>query len=179
MVGRDHALDSLGGRSLLIVLAKLRRLEFLYDLYGEVLIGPVVKAETIDADNAIRARGVEQLKNARESDWLQMACPATGKRSFMEGLVRRSRLDRGEAEAIVFASTRDLRLIVDDKEARSVAVATGVKIVGTAGVLLEACRGAHLDLEELEVVFQDLVQVLWISLAVVAELLRLAREARI
>lgn len=59
------------------------------------------------------------------------------------------------------------------------AVATGVKIVGTAGVLLEACRGAHLDLEELEVVFQDLVQVLWISLAVVAELLRLAREARI
>lgn len=35
----------------------------------------------------------------------------------MEGLVCRSRLDRGEAEAIAFASTRDLRLIVDDKEA--------------------------------------------------------------
>jgi predicted nucleic acid-binding protein len=70
-------------------------------------------------------------------------------------------------------------LIVDDKEARSVAVATGVKIVGTAGVLLEAYLGAHLDLEELEAVLQDLVQVLWISPAVVAELLRLAREARI
>ena len=54
----------------------------------------------------------------------------------MEDLVRRSRLDRGEAEAIAFASTRKLLLIVDDKEARSVAVATGVKIVGTAGVLL-------------------------------------------
>ncbi|MCY4521295.1 MAG: hypothetical protein OXC13_11025 [Caldilineaceae bacterium] len=169
----------LADASPLIVLAKLRRLELLYDLYGEVLIGPVVKAETIDAGNAIRARGVEQLEHALERGWLQMACPTAGERSFMEGLVRRSRLDRGEAEAIAFASTRDLRLIVDDKEARSVAVATGVKIVGTAGVLLEACLGAHLDREELEAVLQDLVQVLWISPAVVAEILRLAREARI
>lgn len=169
----------LADASPLIVLAKLRRLELLYDLYGEVLIGPVVKAETIDAGNAIRARGVEQLENALERGWLQMACPTAEERKFMEDLVRRSRLDRGEAEAIAFANTRDLRLIVDDKEARSVAVTTGVKIVGTAGVLLEACLGAHLDLEELEAVLQDLVQVLWISPAVVAEILRLAREARV
>ena len=169
----------LANASSLIVLAKLRRLELLYDLYGKVLIGPVVKAETIEAGNAIRARGVEQFENVRASGWLQMACPTAGERSFMEDLVRRSRLDRGEAEAIAFANTRDLRLIVDDKETRSVAVATGVKIVGTAGVLLEAYLGAHLDLEELEAVLQDLVQVLWISPAVVAGLLRLAREARI
>lgn len=168
----------LADASPLIVLAKLRRLELLYELYGEVLIGPVVKAETIDAGHAIRARGVEQLENALERGWLQVACPTAGERSFMEGLVRRSRLDQGEAEAIAFASTRDLRLIVDDKEARSVAAAAGVTIVGTAGVLLEACLGAHLDRTELEVVLQDLVQVLWISPAVVAEILRLAREAR-
>lgn len=65
------------------------------------------------------------------------------------------------------------------EQARSVAVATGGKIVGTAGVLLDAYLGAHLDLEELEAVLQDLVQVLWVSPTVVAELLRLAREARI
>ena len=59
------------------------------------------------------------------------------------------------------------------------AVAAGVKVVGTAGVLLEACLGAYLDLEDLEAVLQDLIQVLWISPTVVAELLRLAREARI
>lgn len=57
-------------------------------------------------------------------------------------------------------------------------VATGVKIMGTAGMLLVACLGVHLDLEELEAILQDLVQVLWISPAVVAELLRLAREVR-
>ena len=61
----------------------------------------------------------------------------------MEGLVRRSWLDQGQAEAIAFASTRGLRLIVDNKEARS---------VGAAGMLLVACLGAHLDLEELEAI---------------------------
>ena len=97
----------------------------------------------------------------------------------MYRLVRRSRLDWGEAEAIAFANTRNLRLIVDDKEVRSVAVTTGVKNLGTAGVLLEACLRAHLDLDELEAVLQDLVQILWISPAVVAEILRLARKATI
>ena len=33
---------------------------------------------------------------------------------------------------------RDLRLIVDDKEARNVAAVAGVEYVGTAGALLEA-----------------------------------------
>jgi len=47
--------------------------------------------------------------------WLQMVCPTAEERRFMEDLVRRSRLDRGEAEAIAFASTRKLLLIVDDK----------------------------------------------------------------
>ena len=68
----------LADASSLIVLAKLRRLELLYDLYGKVLIGPVVKAETIEAGHAIRARGVEQLENARASGGLQMACPRWG-----------------------------------------------------------------------------------------------------
>lgn len=39
-------------------------------------------------------------------------------------------------------------------------MATEIKIVGTAGMLLVACLGAHLDLEELEAILQDLVQVL-------------------
>ena len=64
----------LADASSLIVLAKLRRLELLYDLYGKVLIGPVVKAETIEAGHAIRARGVEH----RAGGGLQMTCPRWG-----------------------------------------------------------------------------------------------------
>ena len=161
----------------LIVLAKLQRLELLNDLYGEVLIGPVVKAETIDTGQAVRAQGVEQLEAALAAGWLQTVHLTAQERGLMQRLTRRSRLDQGEAEAIALASVRDLRLIVDDKEARNVAAVAGVEYVGTAGALLEAHLRQCLDLGELEAILRDLSQILWISPAVVAEVLRLAREA--
>ncbi len=162
----------------LIVLAKLRHLRLLNDLYGEVLIGPIVKAETIDAGQAIRARDVEQIEAALEDGWLQTVRLTAQERDLMQRLTRRSRLDQGEAEAIALASVRGLRLIVDDKEARSVALAAGVQHLGTAGALLEAHWRQCLDLGALEGILRDLSQILWLSPAVVAEILRLAREAK-
>ena len=97
----------------------------------------------------------------------------------MQRLTRRSRLDQGESESIALASIRDLRLIVDDKEARSVAEAAGIEYLGTAGTLLEAYLLQHLNLGELEVLLRDLSQILWISPAVISEVLRLAREAKL
>ena len=96
---------------------------------------------------------------------------------MMQNLIARSRLDRGEAESIALAQARDLRLIVDDKEARAVAALRGVAHVGTVGVLLEAYLRRCLDTGELEATLRDLSQILWLSPAVVAEVLRLAREA--
>ena len=161
----------------LIVLAKLQHLGLLNDLYGEVLIGPVVKAETIDAGQVVRAQGVEQLEVALEAGWLQTVHLTAQEHGLMQRLTRRSRLDQGEAESIALASVRDLRLIVDDKEARNVAAVAGVEHVGTAGALLEAHLRQCLGLGELEATLRDLSQILWISPAVVAEVLRLAREA--
>ena len=101
----------------LIVLAKLQRLGLLNDLYGEVLMGSVVKAETIDAGRAVHALGVEQLEAAMEDGWLQTVRLTEEERDLMQRLTESSRLDQGEAEAIALASVRGLRLIVDDKEA--------------------------------------------------------------
>lgn len=163
----------------LIVLAKLQRLRLLNDLYGKVLIGPIVKAETIDAGRAIHALGVEQIEVALEDDWLQTVHLTAEERNLMQRLTRRSRLDQGESESIALAGIRDLRLIVDDKEARSVAEAVGVEYLGTAGTLLEAYLLQHLNLGELEVLLRDLSQILWISPVVISEVLRLAREAKL
>ena len=77
-----------------------------------------------------------------------------------------------------WASVRGLRLIVDDKEARSVAAAAGAEHLGTAGALSEAYLRQCLDLGTLGATLRDLSQVLWLSPAVVAEVLRLAREAK-
>ena len=161
----------------LIVLAKLQRLGLLNELYGEVLIGPVVKAETVDAGKTARALGMAQLEAALEDGWLQTVRLTAEECSLMQ-LTSRSRLEQSEAESIALASVRDLRLIVDDKEARSVAAAAGVEHLGTAGALLEAYLRQRLDLGTLGATLRDLSQVLWLSPAVVAEVLRLAREAR-
>ena len=162
----------------LIVLAKLKRLSLLNDLYGEVLIGPVVKVETIDSGKAVSAPGVEQLETAMEGGWLRTVRLTGQERGLMQCLTRRSRLDRGEAESIALANVRGLRLIVDDKEGRSMATVVGVEHVGTVGAVLEAYLRRFLDFEELEATLRDLGRILWLSSAVVAEVLRLAREAK-
>lgn len=160
----------------LIVLAKLRRLGLLRDLYDVVLIGPVVKAETVDAGKVIRALGVEQIEAALEDGWLQAIDLTDEERDLEQRLRRFSRLGQGEAEAIALADGQEARLIADDAEARHVAETVGVEFVGTAGVLLEAHMRRRFNLEELETALRHLGQVLWLSPAVVTEILRLARE---
>ena len=79
----------------MIVLAKLQRLGLLNDLYGEVLMGSVVKAETIDAGRAVHALGVEQLEAAMEDGWLQTVRLTEEERDLMQRLTERSRLGPG------------------------------------------------------------------------------------
>ena len=162
----------------LIALAKLQRLWLLNDLYGVVLICPAVKEETVDAGKAVRARGVEQIEAALEDEWLRPARLTAHERDLVQRLIGRTRLGRGEAESIAVASVRRLRLIVDDKEARGVAAAARVEHLGTAGTLLEAHLRQRLDFGEFEASLRDLGDVLWLSPAVVVEVLRLAREEK-
>ncbi len=160
----------------LIVMAKLQRLQLLNDLHGDVLIGPVVKRETVDAGRIVSAWGVEQIEAALERGWLRVASLTDEESGMMRRLTRSTGLDPGEAESIALAGVRHLRLIVDDKQARSVAAAAGIEHVGTAGTLLEAYLHSRMGMDELEAALADLSRVLWLSPAVVAEILRLARE---
>ena len=109
-----------------------------------------------------------------EDEWLRPARLTAHERDLVQRLIGRTRLGRGEAESIAVASVRRLRLIVDDKEARGVAAAARVEHLGTAGTLLEA----RLDFGEFEASLRDLGDVLWLSPAVVVEVLRLAREEK-
>ena len=73
---------------------------------AKVLIGPVVKAETIDAGQAVRAQGVEQLEAALAAGWLQTVHLTAQELGLMQRLTRplparprRSRVHRaGECE---------------------------------------------------------------------------------
>ncbi len=90
----------------LIVFAKVGRLRLLKELYDEVLIGPVVKEETIDAGKVVRALGVEQLEAAMEDGWLQTVRLTSEEQNLLQQLGARSRLDQGETESNALASVR-------------------------------------------------------------------------
>ena len=96
----------------------------------------------------------------------------------MQGILRTTRLDEGEAESLALAQSRKLTLVVDDKEGRAIAATLDTPYLGTAGVLLEGFLKDRLSFEELEDTVQDLTRVIWLSPAVVAEILKRAREAK-
>jgi predicted nucleic acid-binding protein len=164
--------------SVLIALAKIRRLGVVQGVYREALIGPVVHAEAVGAGKRIGAPGVERIEHALDEGWLRVARPTPAERSLTARILRTSRLHGGEAEALALAARRRLPVVIDDKEARSVAGALGLDYMGTAGVLLEAFVRRRLTHAELEDAVVTLARVIWLSPSVVATILKTAREEK-
>ncbi len=163
--------------SVLIALAKMRRLALLKLVYGDALIGPQVKAETVDAGKRILAPGVERIERALDDGWLQVARLSSKEKDTAHSIVSKGGLGAGEAESIALASSRKLMVIIDDRAARSFAEVMGVAFVGTAGMLFHGFVRKHLTLAELEDAVEELSKTIWLAPAVVAEVLKKAREA--
>jgi predicted nucleic acid-binding protein len=163
--------------TVLIALAKTGRLGLLRDLYGNVGVGPAAKTEVIEGGRGIHAPEVSAIEAAFGSKWMREIKPNAGDRRVARRILKGSRLHEGEAEAIALAASRGAMVLLDDKEARLMAEATGVRYMGTAGVLLEAFFRGKLDFARLEAAIHDLSRVLWLSPEVVAEILRRGREA--
>ena len=109
--------------SVLLALDKLDRLALLRDLFQEVSIPPAVSREV--------SRTLPRLP-----DWIRVVEPRslTAVRSVVG-------LHQGEIEAIRLAlEVRASLVILDDLPARRQAIAMGIAIVGTAGVLVLAKR---------------------------------------
>ena len=164
--------------SVLIALAKMHRLDLLHSVYGDVLIGPEVKAETVDAGKRISARGVERIEKALDDGWLQVARLSSKEKRTAHSIVSKAGLglDAGEAESLALASSRKLMVILDDRAARSFAEVMAVTFIGTAGMLFHAFAKKYLTLAEFEGAVEALSQTIWLAPAIVADLLKKARE---
>ena len=160
----------------LIALAKMRKLDLLHSVYGDILIGPQVKTETVDAGKRISAPGVEGIEKALEDAWLQIARLSSGENRTARSIVSKGGLGEGEAESLALASSRKLMVILDDRAARSFGEIMGITFIGTAGMFYHAFVKKHLTLSELEDAVEALSQTIWLAPAVVAAVLRKARE---
>lgn len=116
----------------LIALARVGFLSLMKDLYGEVLVPPRVWSELRIEE---RRPGAEALAAAAKEGWLRRAEPLPAvSRKELSVL-----LDPGEAEAIALAEQRAYRfLLLDEKRGREVAKRRGLRVTGTAGILLVA-----------------------------------------
>lgn len=113
----------------LIHLARIGHLELLRDLYGVVYVPPAVVGEA-------RRHVDEAITAGLTAGWLserQVGDPAQVQE------LEQTLGGRGEAEAIALAlEVSDSLLLVDERAARELARARGLRVLGSLGVLLEA-----------------------------------------
>ena len=116
--------------SVIIALSKLKRLEHLTHLFGEIMIPSAVYEEV-----CIRGRGLPGDKELREAvEKGVITIKNVRNRSLVVELCRE--LSVGEAEAIVLALEEGANFIIlDDKLARKRAAELGLNVMGTLRVL--------------------------------------------
>ena len=109
--------------------ARAQRFELLRDVVSMLLI-----PEAVYDDIVIRGAGKPGTQEVQTSTWLRRE--RIQDRSLIEQLP--SKLHVGEREAIVLAKERDAALLVDEREARRVALQLGIGYIGSLRVLTEA-----------------------------------------
>ncbi|MEW6358459.1 MAG: DUF3368 domain-containing protein [Planctomycetota bacterium] len=138
----------------LIGLERIGRPDILPSLFDPITIPPRV-----------------HLEFGTDLPWLHVAAPAD------QPLVTTLKmlLGDGEAEAIALACEHGSRIILDDRQARSVAQHLGLSVIGTVGILIRAKRSGIVPslkriLGELE------AKGFYVSDALIEEALRLVGE---
>ena len=140
----------------LIVLDRIGRLDILRGLFEPVMIPPKVQEEF-----------------GKVVHWLTVVAP----RNTALIKVLSTVVDDGEAEAIALASEQDCLLILDDRKARRWAKSLGLRVIGTAGLLVLA-KGQGV-LNEVKPVLESMKRSnFYLHPSLEKEVLRLAGEER-
>lgn len=160
------------------MLAKIGKLHLLRKVFGEVVISLVVKIEVVDKGLSISAPDVRHAQQALSEGWLHVSRLELDEKKLKQRLLSITSLDLGEAESIAIAKLRSVTLLVDEKEARTIARGLGVELLGSDGVLLEAFKIRELHLTELEEAVKDLDKVMWLSPDIAVDIMKRAREVK-
>lgn len=138
----------------LISLERIGALKILPSLFEPIIIPPEVEREF-----------------GMALPWLKIETPANA------ALITSLKLlvDNGEAEAIALAKERENRVILDDRQARSVAVDLNLRVIGTLGCLLKAKQVGEIAV--VKPLIEKLERVgFFLSASLKTEALRLAGE---
>ena len=126
----------------IISLMKAHRLDLLERLFGEVLVPDGVFME-LTWNSAFQ----EEVEAIRTCPFIKrVSIPSNDALTMLR---RASGLDLGESEAIYYADTHAVDLLLmDEVKGRQVAKSLGLRITGTVGMILSAYKEAFLTKEE-------------------------------
>lgn len=117
----------------LIGLERIGQLDILSELFEPIIVPDEVKKEF-----------------GRSFSWLNVETPSNI--TLISSL--KILVDDGEAEAIALALEKNCKVVLDDKQARSMAKRLGLKVIGTIGIFIRAKQKGFINL--LEPILDDL-----------------------
>jgi predicted nucleic acid-binding protein len=145
------------------VLGKLKRLDLLADLYGQVQITQAVYTEAViqglarGASDALTIRLFWQLHN-----WPIADVPSSILAAYSPPVT----LDPGETEVLALAQTvSNVLVLMDDEVARTEARRLKLRLRGTIGILVQAYRQRLLSYAQIDLLLQEVAARpdIWIS----------------
>ncbi|UZE92135.1 MAG: DUF3368 domain-containing protein [Methanosarcinales archaeon] len=133
----------------LIFLSKIKRLDLLKSLYGEIHIPRAAFKEIV----AKKADFPEEV-----TDFLKRGFIKTEEVHIHNKNLSDLNIHKGEEHALLLAMEKKADLIIlDDKRARIAAEFLGLTFTGTLGVLLEALKKETINLSEFKVLLKKLI----------------------
>lgn len=126
----------------LIALSRIDELDVLHSLFGSIIIPDAVYHEVV-----LEGVGRPGEREVKEASWI-IKMPV---HNLIAVSLLEPDLNKGEAEAVVLAKELSANyLLVDEKKARRVARASGIRIIGTAGIVgLAAKMGLLPDIDSI------------------------------
>lgn len=128
----------------LITFAKSDILSLLDNLFKTVYIPRAVHNELIFKDDIVKFR-IDKFD--------KIVLKEVSNFSILE-TIEKFKIDKGETEAISLAIELDLKLIIDEKKGRQVALSQGVSIVGVLGILIENYRQDFISFDDVHYYFE-------------------------
>lgn len=120
----------------LIHLAKIDKLIFLKELFGEVIIPLQIKTEVVDAGKKEGMADAFLIENEIEHGWIIIDSNITD----FEDIARNVGINEGEAAAIMLARKMKKPILLDDLAARRFAIGLGLEVTGSIGILFKCTK---------------------------------------
>ncbi len=145
--------------SVLIIFARVNKLNLLFDLYERICITQGIYKEAIEDGLSINAPDAEILNNFLKDKKIEVYALDKKHEEISKNLREiYSNIGIGESEAIALALQKKDKLILDESAARKIARLYNLNPIGSLRVLLDAFKKNIIDEKEIKAIINEMIK---------------------